>query len=564
MKFNEFPYQRPDLQADLKQAEVLLNQLENSEDAKTFLSIFNQLNQFRNRISTLMSLANVRHTINTADTFYDDENDWWDENGPEYQRIDSRLYKITLSKSFLEELKKQIPEPFFKTAEAMIKSFDEKIIPLLQKENKLVSSYSKLIAQAKLDLDGKIYTLSQIQPLMLNDDRELREKASAVYYAFFHENESKLDSIYDELVQLRTQIAKELGFSDYIELGYLRMMRFDYDQSQVSIFRKQVLETIVPIATKLYERQAKRLNLDKMDYFDEKFEFLSGNPKPQGTSDELLRAAQKMYHEMSEETTEFIDVMIKDELMDLLSKPNKEAGGYCTSFADYKVPFIFSNFNGTSGDVDVLTHEAGHAFQAYSSRNIEVPECVWPTLESCEIHSMSMEFFAWPWMENFFGKDTQKYYFLHLSSAIKFIPYGVLVDHFQHEVYGHPNMSKEERKATWRHLEKMYLPHKNYEKSPFLEKGTWWYKQGHIFQNPFYYIDYTLAQLCALQFWSKNQHKDPDCWNDYVALCKLGGTKTFTKLVSSANLDSPFENGTVAKVMEDVEAYLNQVEDQKL
>jgi len=332
----------------------------------------------------------------------------------------------------------------------------------------------------------------------------------------------------------------------------------------VANFRKQVEEHIVPVASKLYERQRERLGLNTLSYYDEKFEFLNGNAEPKGSPQWILEKGKKMYSELSAETKEFFDFMVEEELLDMIAKPGKAGGGYCTYIPDYKAPFIFSNFNGTSGDIKVLTHEAGHAFQVYSSRWIEVPECNFPTHESCEIHSMSMEFFTWPWMDLFFEEDTDKYKFTHLGNAVKFIPYGVTVDEFQHYVYENPEASPEERKRVWREIEKKYLPHKNYEGCDFLERGGWWFQQAHIFKTPFYYIDYTLAQICSLQFWKRAEENREKSWQDYVKLCQVGGTKSFLELVDYGNLISPFKDGCVSSVIGDIDKWLEAVDDNRM
>jgi M3 family oligoendopeptidase len=256
--------------------------------------------------------------------------------------------------------------------------------------------------------------------------------------------------------------------------------------------------------------------------------------------------------------------MIDRDLMDLVAKKGKESGGYCTFIDNYESPYIFSNFNGTSGDIDVLTHEAGHAFQVFTSRNIGIPEYVWPTFESCEIHSMSMEFFTWPWMELFFKEQTDKYKFAHLSSGLLFLPYGVAVDEFQHAVYENPEMTPAERKAAWKKIEEIYLPHRDYDGNSYLEAGAFWQRQGHIYSSPFYYIDYTLAQICAFQFWKRSREDHDAAWKDYLHLCQLGGSKSFTKLVADANLISPFEEGCVESVIGTIEEYLNNVDDSAL
>ena len=564
MNFKDYEYIRPNYEENKKDLTNLLDQLEASTSTQEFLDLFKQINVIRNNIYTMNTLSSIRHTIDTSDEFYNKETEYWDEVTPLYQVFDTRLAHISLNKSFVEELKKEIPDTYFKLAECSIKAFDESIIPLLQEENRLSTEYGKLKASAKIEFDGEVYNLVQIGAKAESTDREYRKAAYDAKVAWLTAHEAEFDRIYDSLVQVRDKMAKQLGYENYIELGYYRMNRLDYNADMVANYRKQVLKDVVPSANNLFKRQAKRLGLDELEYYDLPIKYLNGNATPKGEYEDLINAASKMYHEMSEETGKFIDMMIDNELWDLKSKPNKENGGYCTSLNDFKVPFIFSNFNGTSGDVDVLTHEAGHAFQSYMSRDIEVPECMWPTMESCEIHSMSMEFFAHPWMELFFKEDANKYRFTHLADALQFIPYGVLVDHFQHEVYAKPNMTPEERKTCWRTLEKQYNPWKKFDGNPLFEKGCWWYQQSHIFQSPFYYIDYTLAQVCALQFWVRSYTKDPNTWKDYLHLCTLGGTKSFTQLVKEAGLVSPFEDGCLTKVVNTVDEYLNSIDDTKL
>ncbi|MCQ8212824.1 M3 family oligoendopeptidase [Cetobacterium somerae] len=557
MKFKDFKYERPIYDSTKEKINNLIGTLKNSKDIQEQKNIVNEINHIRNHVSSMSSIAHIRHTINTEDEFYDKENEYWDEISPLYQELDSNFYEVMVNHSNKSELVKVFGEQLFKLMENSLKTFSTEIIEDLQEENKEVSKYVKLLASAKILFDGKERNLSGMTPYILSKDRTIRKAAQEAKSTFFINNEKKFDDIFNNLVNIRVKIAHKLGFKNFIELGYLRMNRIDYNSEMVDSFRKQVLESIVPIASNLYEKQKERLNLDTLKYYDEKFEFNDGNPTPKGDSNWIIEQGKKMYHELSPETGEFIDFMINNDLMDLTTKKGKAGGGYCTFIPDYKSPFIFSNFNGTSGDIDVLTHEAGHAFQVYRSSWIEIPELLWATYESSEIHSMSMEFFTWNWMENFFKEDTNKYKYLHLSSAIKFIPYGVLVDHFQHKIYENPNLTPSERKTIWRELEKVYKPHSDYSENPFLNKGTWWFQQAHIFEVPFYYIDYTLAQICALQFWQKMNKDYKNSWKDYLDLCHEGGTKSFLNLLKVAKLQSPFEDKCVENIMIDVKEFLN-------
>lgn len=562
--FEQFTYERPDLTQIAVEHKALLTQFKDAETKEQQSEVIAKWNTIAATYQTNATLVYIRASVDTLDEFYKAERDFLDEFGPRFEELQSEYYAALVASKFRKELEQEWGTQLFALAQNAVDAFSPAILPLLQQENKLTSAYQELVASAQIPFNGETLTLAQLGPFLESTDRSVRKQATKARFGFYAEHQQQFDTIYDDLVKLRHEIATTLGYKNFVELGYIRMDRVDYDAAMVKKFRDQVRDEIVPVATKLYERQAKRIGVDSLKFYDEGLNFLTGNATPQGDADWIVNNAQKMYSELSKETEQFFTMMIERNLMDLVAKKGKEGGGYCTFMEDYDVPFIFSNFNGTSGDIDVLTHEAGHAFQVYSSRNVGIPEYIWPTHEACEIHSMSMEFFTWPWMELFFKEQTEKYKFGHLSSALLFLPYGVAVDEFQHAVYENPMMTPQERNAKWREIEQIYLPHRDYDGLAYLEEGAFWQRQQHIYASPFYYIDYTLAQICALQFWKKSREDFAPAWQAYLDLCKLGGSKSFTELVASAQLDSPFEDGTVAAVIEAVEVYLNSVEDDKM
>ena len=565
MKFSEYSYKRPDFDTYQKEYLTWVKQLASSTDFTEATAAVNHLNQLRSQIDTAMNLASIRYSIDTRDAFYEAEDNWWNEYLPHFESLDFQFYQALLNAPTLSQLKENYPETLFLFAESRVKLFDEKLIPLFQKENQLASAYSKLVASAQIDFEGELRTIPQMTPFSQSTDRTTRKAAQLAVTGFFVKHEAEFDEIYDEMVKVRHKIAQSLGFENYVAFADVKMNRWDYNRSMIETYRKEILEKVVPQTQALYKRQAKRNGLEHLQSYDLSLVYPSGNATPQGTPEELVAVAQQMYREMSAETGAFFDFMIDHDLLDLVSKPGKQTGGYCTYIADYESPFIFANFNGTSGDVDVLTHEAGHAFQCFESRWIKEPEIVFPNFESCEIHSMSMEFIAWPWMEPFFKEQTQKYKFAHLADALEFLPYGVLVDHFQQEVYEHPQWTPTQRKDCWRKLESQYCPERDYTEDENLSRGLYWFRQSHIFQDPFYYIDYTLAQVCAFQFW-KRFHVDHDenAWADYLAICQVGGTKTFLELLEIAHLRSPFEAGTLDDTIAAVASYLEQVSEDSL
>ena len=564
MKFNEYKYEHLDLEKIKKEFSELIKSFEKAENVEGQVNAFDEIIKLRNHIETMQTLVSVRHSIDKNDEFYDKENEYMDEISPILFGFTNDFYKALVNSKFKDELIQKYGKFLFDLAENTFKTFSPEIIPDAQEENRLSSKYSKLIASAKIDFDGKELNLSQMVPYTQSKDRNVRIEAAKKVAQFFSENQDEFDNIYDSLVKVRTRMAQKMGYKNFVEFGYKQLSRLEYDAKMVEGYRKQVLENIVPLHTELRERQGKRLGVDKLKFYDEAIKFNSGNADPHGSPEWILNNGKTMYKELSKETDEFFTFMTENNLLDLLSKKGKMSGGYCTYIPEHKAPFIFANFNGTSHDIDVLTHEAGHAFQVYQSRRFEVPEYLWPSYEACEIHSMSMEFLTWPWMDLFFENDTDKYKFIHLSEALLFIPYGVTVDEFQHWVYENPEATPKERREKWIEIEKKYLPTRDYGEVEELKNGIFWFRQGHIFSSPFYYIDYTLAQVCAFQFWIKSRENREKAWQDYLNLCKLGGSKPFFELMKSANLKNPFEEGTLAFVIPKIKEYLDNVDDMNL
>ena len=564
MKFNEYKYEHLDLEKIKKEFSELIESFEKAENVEGQVNAFDEIIKLRNHIETMQTLVSVRHSIDTNDEFYDKENEYMDEISPILFGFTNDFYKALVNSKFKDELIQKYGKFLFDLAENTLKTFSPEIIPDAQEENRLSSKYSKLIASAKIDFDGKELNLSQMVPYTQSKDRNVRIEAAKKVAQFFAENQDEFDNIYDSLVKVRTRMAQKMGYKNFVEFGYKQLSRLEYDAKMVEGYRKQVLENIVPLHTELRERQGKRLGVEKLRFYDEAIKFNSGNADPHGSPEWILNNGKTMYKELSKETDEFFTFMTENNLLDLLSKKGKMSGGYCTYIPEHKAPFIFANFNGTSHDIDVLTHEAGHAFQVYQSRGFEVPEYLWPSYEACEIHSMSMEFLTWPWMNLFFENDTDKYKFIHLSEALLFIPYGVTVDEFQHWVYENPEVTPKERREKWIEIEKKYLPTRDYGEVEELKNGIFWFRQGHIFSSPFYYIDYTLAQVCAFQFWIKSRENREKAWKDYLNLCKLGGSKPFFELMKSANLKNPFEEGTLAFVIPKIKEYLDNVDDMNL
>ena len=549
-KFTELAYERPDLESLKKTVADMTEKIGQAKNAETVLDIIMDYDRLSRHYMTLFTIAQIRNTINTKDEFYDQEIEWLSEQMPLLSPLEVAFSDAVAGSPFRNEIESRLGKQYFAGIDLQKKMFCEKNIPLMQRESKLTLEYQKMMAACRIEFDGQELNLYGIQKYFEHEDRQVRAAAFKAYSDFYHSNEKRLEEIWDELISIRNEMGRNLGFENFIPLAYMQQGRTDYGMEEVASFREQVRQELVPLCSRLYEAQAKRLKIDHVMAYDEKWIFPDGNPLPAGDDDFMVAQARKMYHDMSRETGEFIDFMIDHELMDLKNKPGKASTGYMTALPDHLAPFVFSCFNGTIFDMQVLTHELGHAFAGYMAmRSQPIADYFSESTDIAEIHSMSMEQFAYPYAEMFFGDDADKFRFSHLQQAITFVPFGVAVDEFQHICYAHPELSPKERTYEWHKLEEKYMPWRRYENDEFMERGGYWYHKLHIYLYPFYYINYTLTTMGAMEFKKKNAEDHQKAWEDYMNLCKVGGSMSYLETLKLANLAIPFEAGSVKRAV---------------
>lgn len=510
----------------------------------------------RRTYSTWSSLAHLHFSQNTKDAAAKEAREYSDELSPKFTDLNIAFMRKLLASEHRPALEEAVGRHAFLLWESEVTTYEPAIQDDLIAENKLTAKYTELQASAEIGFDGETYNLSGIIKFAEVADRDVRYRSAKARWDWVREHAAEFDDIYDQLVKVRHEMARKLGCENYIELGYRRMNRVDYNQADVEVFRQQVLDHVVPLVSDMFRDQQERLGVDPLMVWDEPVFDLAGNPRPEGDVAELTAKAATMFDAMNPELGAFYHLMVDNDLLDLDTRQNKAGGGFCTSFSDYGVPFIFANFNGSKHDAEVFTHEMGHAFQCYVSINKKMSDYIWPTYESCEIHSMSLEFFTWPHMDLFFGHDAERFKRIHLAESLSFLPYGVAVDHFQHLVYANPEATPAQRRQMWLEVEAKYLPWRQWGDIDHGAEGGRWHLQGHIFGSPFYYIDYVLAMTCALQFWDRMQTDYESALEEYVALCKRGGEAPFQTLARSANLTSPFDEGCLESAVSSARAFL--------
>ena len=557
MKVSELPYKRVTLEEVTSVMEDVLSRIRNAKSTDDILSAREDYLKILLDYTTFTALAYMRYSINTVDEFYVAENAYYDEIGPSVQNYNVQFASALLDSPFRAELEAKLSPVLFQSLEVARKAMSPEIVEDMVEENKLVREYSDLMSGMEFTFRGETMPRAMLMKYAKSEDRETRRECFEVLGRGLEAHQAELDSIYDRMVHVRDRMAKKMGYRNFIELGYHRMGRLCYDEEKVRVFRENILRDVVPVVARLRMENAKRLGIENYMLYDDGVVIPGGDPTPFG-KDEIFAAAREMYHAMGDETAKFIDMMLENDAFDVDSRKNKWGGGYCTEFPKFKQPFILANFNGTAGDVDVVTHEAGHAFNAYLiADNRFALELGCGGMETAETHSMSMEFFAWPYMEKFFGDKAGDYRFMHALESFSFLPYGTMVDAFQHIVYENPDMTPAERDAAWLDLEKQFRPHISAEGIPYLEKGTRWQYQMHIYESPFYYIDYCLAQTAAFCFLLASREDYDDAFARYLRFSRQGGEKVWTDLLEEAGFPSPFTPGALKTLAERVEALLD-------
>lgn len=546
VKIKDLPYKRYTLEEARENFDKFFAAAKNAKCADDVLSARSKYVSVANRaFSTAYSLSNARFTQNTRDEFYDGEVNYYDTVSPAFNGLCVRYVDCMLSSPFRKELEKKLGKVLYRTFEFQKASYDDAIEEEVKTENAYVTEYVKLLSTVECDFKGKKKPLSYVRGFLEDKDRDVRKAAAESIGKAMQAHSAEFDDVFDRLVRVRDKMAKKMGYKNFTELGYFRRGRIDYDRAAVEKFRKNVVSSITPVVAEMKKAVAEKLGITDFRYYDDAVYSKDEVPVRDCSVEEFFNRAKEMYSSMDKELSSLFDRMVNEEAFDVLPRDGKTGGGYCTSFDDFGKIFILANFNGASGDIDVITHEFGHAIAMNYALQKEDDELGIGGCETAECHSMSMEFLAWPYMDKFFGKLADAYRKKHLSDALTFIPYGCLVDEFQHEVYDHPEMTPAERNAKYLELSAKYRPYLSYDGIPYLETGTRWQFQSHIFEVPFYYIDYCLAQTVALGFLALSRKDYSLALAKYKEMCRTGGAKFFSEIVKTAGIAYPFGDGTL-------------------
>ncbi len=555
-KFSDLQYKETDYQS---LAKMILDLTEKAKKADSPSSLEEVLKIY----DTEMGEVGYNYTLSYIHSSLDSSDSFWQEALQKESKGNAMLDTTPLLKAILEN--------------KYFSSLEEKYGPVLRdklnksistgskaqneraEEGDLVSKYQREKAMVRINYKGKELSEGEVIPLFESPIREERIQSRKAVAKAFLEKKELFGSMLERLVSLRDTIAKENGFSNYLEYMDINYSRIGYGEKEMDAFVSEVKEYVVPVLSHIFEETRKRLGLEEMTVADISLMFVDGNAKPSGGADVLKEAAKKMYKALSPEMEAFFTGMLDSHSIDVDFSPNKVSGmGFCTDLKKGMYPFVFGNLDGTSWDVTVFTHEVGHAWQSYASdQNLDLTLFREMPLDAVEIPSKTMELFSYPFAEEFFGKDGDKFRFAHFRNAVKEIVAYTSVHELNTWIYTHVGASFDEINEKWMEIQSSYYPNVSYgEMEEEEKKGAGLLRNMGIFMFPRYLISYVFSEMCAIDLFMEYLKDKDKALDSYNRLCRVGGSKSYPEILSAAGLEPSYNKGRVKDVMEKVKAYL--------
>ncbi|MEO0080597.1 MAG: M3 family oligoendopeptidase [candidate division WOR-3 bacterium] len=520
------------------------------ESVVQFLSDWTRL---RDLLDEMFARLNVAKDSNTADKQAEARyNRYLDEIYPKMMPEEQRLKKKLLESGLR-------PEGFelpLRRIETEASLFREANLPLIVEVNKLCTEYSKIVGAQTVQWEGKELTIAQLRPILEEPDRDKREKAWRLATERQLADRSAINDLWQKLLNLRLKIAANAGLPDYRSYRWLDLARFDYTPKDCFEFHCSIEKVVVPLAAELLERRRKRLGVDRLRPWDTAVDPL-GRPRLRPFEDvnELIAGTRTILQQVDDRIGRAFTVLVEERLLDLDNRKNKAPGGYCTSFPAVKRPFIFMNAVGTHQDLMTLIHESGHAVHDIEASRLPYFQQRQINLEFAEVASMGMELLSMPfWTRDQGGfyteAEAQRAQQEHLEGLVLFWPYMSVVDLFQHWVYENPDQARDPARcdAEWARLWQRFMPVVDW--SGFEDAlATGWHRKLHIHLEPFYYVEYGLAQLGACQVWLNAQRDRTSAVTAFLEALGLGGTRPLPELYGTAGARFAFDAETLAAVI---------------
>ena len=558
MKYEDFKYKRPDLLNIEKKLYLYLDKFSKACSPLLQENILHKIYKLFENFESMKSLAFLRNAQDITNEFYLCESKFFDNNFPKFNNLKREVFSELIKSKYKKELQKSFGRQLFKIAYGSLKTHNSNIEEELKIENQLIRKYESILSTAMIPTKKGKKILSEIQPFMESANRNIRKEAYHSFYNYFLNYEKEFDQIFDKLIKVRDKISKKLGFRDYVEYCNIGDHRSYFGSERTKNFRDNIIEHFVPILKTIKAKKTENLKLSELKVYDSVIGFKTGNPKPVGNNKLLFENFRTMYKEFSPETGFFFNTLLENNLIDYYSRKNKDASVFCTDIYDYKSPFMFLNSNGTHTDISSFIHEFGHAYQFHCCKDFKIKDYIIPSAEMVELPSVCLEFLTLPWMNLFFNKEnTEKYVYNFICTSIKSIVHQVMGDEFQNYIYKNPDIGINERKNKWKELNMLYFDYVDYDGILYLERGSGWHLIGHFFFSPLFYIDYAIATICGIRFWMNSKQNNKQNVENYITLCKAGGSVSFKELIRLAGLHTTFEEESIKNSAKYITNFIN-------
>lgn len=555
INFNNINYERIDFNDTKLKVNELINKLTSCNNFESYIKLVKEINNIQNHIEEMYDYADIKNMRNFEDKYFKDEIEYWNDNKSNFDSLFLPFYQELNNSKFYDELKEVVPSNLFRILECQSKVTSNSIQELTSKESELKGRYRSL-NKVSLDFDGESKTISEISGFYSNKDRDIRKKAHDTVNDYYYSNHEEYDNILYELINVRNKIAKELGFNNYVDLSLYRLKRFDYDYNDIKSFRDNIIKYINPICKLMSEWQSKELGINDLKYYDSVF--FTEMPESIHKGSDLLNELRKSFNKCDKELSKLFNDMLDNDYIDFIQRKNKVNFSITNYLTETCLPVITGNYKNNYLDIQTTTHEMGHSFQKYCAslkdrEYIVSPLLKYPTMEVAEMFSYSMELIMMKYVDNIFdSKDYKKYCFMKMYNLIANLPYICLVDEFQESIYSNENLQVEDIRNTWLRLVDKYNLKRSNSGHVNLDNGGYFYRQTHIYTDPFYYIDYALSYFGALSIWNKCE----DNLDLFKELGSVASYYSFKEMIDKFNMPNPFKEETVEEVSKKLEKEL--------
>jgi oligoendopeptidase F len=563
-KPRRFVPQTADL-GDLKQIEPLFDELEKragGADVRDLEDWLIDWSELRAALDQESSTRYIAMTCHTDDSEAEKAYLHFVENiEPNIKPRQFKLEQIFVQHPLRKDLPRQRYEVFDRDTRAQVELFRPENVPLETEEAKLTQQYQKLSGSLTVQFRGEEKTLTQMGRYLEETDRALRQEAWELVAKRRLAERDKFEDMFDDLLKLREQIARNAGFNNYRDYTFRKLGRFDYTPADCEKFHEAVEREVIPAVRELQQERRRLLRIDSLRPWDLGVDPLNRPPlRPFEQVDRMVSQSQKIFDSMDRDLSQGFRLMQDLRLLDLANRKGKAPGGYQSTLAEARVPFIFMNAVGIQRDVETILHEAGHAFHALATQQEDLYPYRSAPIEFCEVASMSMELLGNEFLENFYGRpEADRARRTHLEGILAIFAWIATVDAFQHWIYTHPQHTREQRAERWMKLMERFggeVDWQGYEEA----RAFLWHRQLHIFIHPFYYIEYGIAQLGALQVWANSKRDRSAALTAYKKALGLGGSRPLPELFAAAGCNFEFSARTVAPLVKLVQQELRKLD----